>query len=109
MLPMISWLSPLPTCPIRLFVRVIGAAHEWSRLHMTKPHLFALGLQGGKFFQRHIALYGQMLERWAQVLADSQDVDIMLAHIVHHLDHLIPCFAQSQHEAGLGWRGSIHL
>src|SRR5260370_17347508 len=50
-----------------------------------------------------------MLKRGAQILSNRQDIDLVLAQIVHDLDHLLPCLAQSQHEAGLGWGGSIHL
>src|SRR6266487_3691674 len=50
-----------------------------------------------------------MLKRWAQVLTDGKNIDIMLMHIMHDLDDLIPGLAKAQHETRLGWSGRIHL
>src|SRR5581483_11649554 len=50
-----------------------------------------------------------MLERWAQVLADGEDVHIMFVHVMHDFKNLVPGLAKSQHEAGLGGSGGIHL
>ena len=50
-----------------------------------------------------------MLKRGTQVLSNRQDINIVLAYVVHDLDDFIPCLAQAQHKAGLGWSGRIHL
>src|SRR5436305_1966855 len=94
---------------IGLFVRVIGTAYEWARFDVPEAHLLTLGFECGEFFQWDITLNGKMLERWAKILPDGEYIDLVRAHIMHDFDNLIPCLAQSQHEAGLGWRGGIHF
>ena len=43
-----------------------------------------------------------MFGRWLEILAHSHEIDIGAAHIIHHLMHLEPLLAQSEHDAGLG-------
>src|SRR6266700_1680992 len=88
---------------------MIGTAYEWARFDMPEAHLLTLGFECGEFFQWDITLNGKMLERWAKVLPNSEYIDIVRVHIMHDFDNLIPGLAQSQHEAGLGWRGGIHF
>src|SRR6266566_3650921 len=41
---------------IGLLVGVVGTAHERAGFDVAETHLFALGFEGGKFFQRDVAL-----------------------------------------------------
>src|SRR2546421_11610416 len=88
---------------------MIRAAYKWTGLYMPEAHFLAFGLQSGKFLERNIALNGEMLKRWTQVLSNGQDINVVLAHIVHHLNYLVPRLTQPQHEARFCGCGRIHL
>ena len=47
-------------------------------------------------------MYRSVLGCWLEVLADSQEVDVSGAQIVHDLENLLPRLAQADHDAGLG-------
>src|SRR5260370_11581363 len=76
---------------------------------MAKSHLLTFGLQSSKFFQWHIALDREVLQRWAQVLPDGENIDIMLTQVLHNCNLLIPCLTEAEHEAGLGRSGRVHF
>ena len=40
-----------------------------------------------------------MLGRGLQILADGEEIDIGDAHVVHHLEHLLPRLAEAHHQA----------
>ena len=87
---------------------MVRAAHKWTRFHVSEAHLLALCFKGCKLLERYVTLNGKMLERWAKVLPNGEYIDLVRAHIMHDFDNLIPCLAQSQHEAGLGCTGRTH-
>ena len=48
-----------------------------------------------------------MLAGRLQILPDREEIDLGRAQVVHHLQHLVPLFAQPDHDARLGEDGRI--
>src|SRR5437764_15101644 len=94
---------------IGLLMGMIRTAHKGAGLDVAKTHLLAFGLQSSKFFEGNIALNGQVVKRWAEILPNGQDVDLVFSHIMHHFDNFIPRLAKAQHETRFCRGGRIHL
>ena len=77
------WNSDILTEIVRfgLFVRVIGAADEWSRLHVAEPEIQRDAFQFRELGRRVVAIHWQVRRRWTQVLADRKDSTAGLAQI----------------------------
>jgi hypothetical protein len=50
----------------------------------------------------HVAAHRQVVAAGRQVLADGEHVDVVRAHVAHHLQDLVVGFAQADHQAALG-------
>ena len=50
----------------------------------------------------HIAAYRDMAAAGGQVLTDGEHVDVVVAHVLHHLQNFFISFAKAHHQAALG-------
>src|SRR5689334_17550521 len=81
---------------------VVGAAYQWPRFHMAKPHFVRGSFEFVEFFRRDVALDLQLARRWLEVLADGDDIDLMRAQVAQRGQHFIGGFADAEHEARFG-------
>src|SRR5215212_8471124 len=68
---------------LRLFVSVVRAADQRAALDVLETHLEAQPLEGGELSWRVVAAHRQVVLRRTQVLADGQDVYVMLSQVEH--------------------------
>ena len=47
-------------------------------------------------------LHGEMAFGWGQILADGEQVAMVTAEILHHVDHFFLLLPETDHETGLG-------
>src|SRR5215203_5921612 len=85
----------------RLLVGMVGAPDQGTALDVLKAELEAVLAQARKLFGRVVAAHRQVILRGPQVLADGQDVHLVLAQVAHSLVNLLFDLPQSHHEAAL--------
>src|ERR671916_100136 len=64
-----------------LLVGVVGAADQRAALDVPEAHLEAQLLEGGELSGRVVAAHRKVVLRRPEVLADGQDVHVMLAQV----------------------------
>src|SRR5579864_1377798 len=77
----------------RLLVRVIAGPYQRTRLDMGEAQLAPVLLQLGEFIGMPVADERMVFERGAQVLADGDDLDVVLAHVAQQLLDLVHVLA----------------
>src|SRR5262249_58715458 len=79
----------------------------------SSNHEEALAVRDGfkalELVGRHEAFDFMMLARRLEILSDGKEVDLRGAKIVHDLQDLVPLFAQTDHDAGLGEHRRINF
>src|SRR4051812_15777683 len=58
-------------------VRVIRAAHQWTRFYMRKSHDIPRALQFVELVHRHVSDNREMLWRRPQILSQRKNIDAM--------------------------------
>ena len=69
---------------------------------MRETHLVSTGLEHLESVRVHIAPHRQVRGRWCQVLTDGQHIDLVVTHVLHHLQDFFVGLAQADHDAALG-------
>jgi hypothetical protein len=87
---------------VGLLVGVVAAAHHGAHGGVAEAHLVGFGLEHLEGVGVHVAAHGQVAVAGGQVLADGQHVDVVRAHVAHHLQDLFVGLAQAHHDAALG-------
>lgn len=84
-----------------LLLGMVGTAHEWSRLDVSKSHRQPLLFQSRKFGRIVIPGNGQMVSRRLEVLADGDDVAADCSQVAHDVAGLIHCLPHTQDQTRL--------
>src|ERR687894_630811 len=84
-----------------LLVGVVGAAHQRPALDVLEAQSDAVLFQFRELFGRVVAAHRQVVLRRPEVLADGQDVHLVLAQVAHGVVELLLYLAQAHHEATL--------
>src|SRR5580704_12924915 len=82
--------------------RVVGAAHQRSRLDVMESQRERGRFDFGELGRRYVASDGDMLCRRTQILAERQDVALDVVEIANHVEQLLIGFAQAEHHTRLG-------
>ena len=93
---------------VRLLVGVVARPHHRTHGGMREAHRRGLALEHAEGIRVHVAPHRQVVAAGRQVLADGQHVDVVRAHVAHHLQDLFVGLAQADHDAALG-RHARHL
>src|ERR1700733_8149764 len=102
--------SAAPGCPSprssgvgsdRLLVGVVAGADERPRFDVLEAERLAVCLELGELVRMPVADERVVLERWAQVLTDRDDLDVVGAHLIEQLLDLVHLLPEPDHEARL--------
>src|SRR5690242_7410739 len=93
---------PSDACRLDLLPRVIAGADERARFDVPVAHLAAGLARLRELTRRVVPVQRMVLRRWAEILAERQDVDVDLAELAHGLEHLRDGFAHAEDEPRLG-------
>jgi len=86
---------------------MVGAPHQGPRFDVPEAESERLSLQRREFIGRDIARYRQVIGGRPQVLAHSQDLDVVRPKILEDLDHFIQFLAKPDHDSGLAEHAGI--
>ena len=95
--------------PLEILIGVIGRAREREKRHQqeaARERRLAVALELGG---RDVARHRRVARRRAQVLADRDEVDVGVAQVVDHGEHLVRLLAEADHHAGLGEGRGLHV
>ena len=91
--------SPLELGAGDLVASVVARAHERCRLDVLEAERKRGGLHLGELVGVVVALEREVLQRGPQVLADGQDVDVVVAQCLERLLQLLARLAEADHQA----------
>src|SRR5215212_6513210 len=94
---------------LSLLVGVVGAADERSALDVLEAHLEAELAERGELLRSVVAAHREVVLRGAQVLADGQDVHVVLPQVEHGALDLLLHLSQPHHEAALDEPTGVEL
>ena len=80
---------------------MVRRAHHGTHGGVLEAHLVGLFLEHPEGLGRDVALHRQVVPGGGQILADGEAVDVMRAHVAHHLQDFLIGLAQAHHQAGL--------
>src|SRR5688572_9395187 len=90
------------TSRLDLLPGVVARADERPGLDVAEAHLRAEPLELAELVGGVVAVQGQVVVRWAQVLAEGEDVDVRGAQVAHDGEHLLGRLAEAEDDARLG-------
>ncbi len=100
--PADAGLDGLDACRVRLLVRVVARSHHRAHGGVGEAHLVGFLFVHLERIRMHVAAHRQVAVGRREVLADGQHVDVVRAHVAHHLQDLLVGLAQAHHDAALG-------
>src|ERR1051325_9708383 len=81
--------------------RMIGASNQRTRLDMTKPEPLRGGLEVLELSRAQIAIDFQLLHRGLEILAECDNVDLILTEIVQRREHFVQKLPDAEHHSRL--------
>ena len=89
-------------CGLCLAVCMVAGTYQGAYGCVAKAHVSGLLFKHPKGVGVHVTFNGQVAAAGRQVLPDSEHVDLVGAHIAHHFQYFLVCFAQADHQAAFG-------
>src|SRR4051794_12999214 len=84
-----------------VLVGVVGAAHERAGRDVVEAERVRVALERGELVGMPVADDREVALGRAQVLADRDDLDVVIAQLPEHVDDLVVGLAEADHAAGL--------
>src|SRR5580698_5875933 len=79
---------------------MVARPNERPGLHVAESHLQCFVFQFSKLTRRIKTRHGQMVARWAQILADGEDVALDGSQVAENVEQFGSFFANANHYAG---------